>query len=436
MHCHRHALPLIAIFLAVSAVRTSLGCDYTVRDIGFVSLGPASYSIVLVGPETKGFGKEDQAAAAPWEMQLVSLASTNARELPPAIAQHIALHGSTWSLWVVDRDRRSLLLDSADHRDDLATIKEVIATSFDTPLMRELADHSLKSFAQVVLVDRENDSQIAAAEEAASSLKRLEPMLPRPISHPAHVIVVPFHQRQIERVLIWALGLDNLPNTTPALAILYGRGRMAGPALVGDEIQLRASIGQLALVGESCECETDRSWLGERSIPMFWDDESSRQAASVLGFDPGNGQVQAEIKKVLGRGSRNARPEGRPDQIERIVAGYFETDVSATVRPPLVIPPGRQQTSIIATVIAGSGWGFDENIEDQPESPVSGTQKTMSHDQDVASASDDPHEHSDNETQQPGDESSVFRIGIATWVAIVVAVVFAAAKICMAQKRK
>lgn len=378
-------------------------CDYTVRDIGFVEFGSLKYSMMVVGPEAAQYTQAESSVLNDWNVSLVTVSSENQAALPTAIQEALERNERPWSIWLVDGSRRCLRLASATSFDDLPTLEAVVEKYLNTPRAQELAREAVGSFAQVVLFEVETDPHATVAQATAATLSKLEPMLPRPISQPARVMIIPRIERMQERVLAWALGGDEMGLAEPVMAVIYGRGRLAGPALRGDEIVLENSVGQMALIGESCECETDRSWLEERTVPMRWDVELARQAAQTLGFDPDNGQVQAEIKKVIARGRANSRPDTAGDQIERIVAGYFESGLASGEPELLTIPPGRSESKVQATIIRGSGWDFD------PPSQTAGGPDNVAIDADLqdAVAQDNLSQSSSQLAEGTGQPSSV-----------------------------
>lgn len=413
-------LGCILIFaLASAAGRRCMACDYTVRDIGFVRLGSPTYSVIVVGPTARTYEPADKELLSNWNINLLSVGQSSISTLPNSIQDVLSSDEYSSSIWLVDSTRRSLLLETAESPELLPSMAEVVDKHLATTRMREMGRGSLRSFAQIVLFDVDAQSRLSDAREAAQSLRDLEPMLPRPITLPAQVVVIPQSDRQAERTLVWAMGLDDLEESEPAMAVVYGRGRLAGPAMRGSEIELRTSIGQLALVGESCECETDRSWLDERTLPFFWTDENSRQAQLTLGFDPSNSQVQAEIQKVIERGSRNSRPQKAGDQIERIVSGYFESQVSGQQPQLLAIPPGKTLPSVSATVIAGDGWDFDDSVASTDSITQSSSETTSDH---------HTHRESDRDIQDPSLSSGAAkRINMKWLVVAAIGIVLAVA---------
>ncbi len=364
----------LATAVVFSCGATSFACDFTVRDIGFVPPEKPRYTLIVVGADSHVLDEETVELAGRWGLQTLCMTWASAGDLPEHLEAHRRSSSEKTTVWLVDDRRRGLLLDTiADAPRELA-LSDVLDEQLGTPYQRQLQRGATRSFAQIVLFEGE-PSAVEQARKAAAALKQIEPMLPRPISLPAQVIVIPVDQREHERVLLWALGVDDPRVSAGVMGVIYGRGRLAGGVMVGDAITHASAVAQLALVGESCECETDRDWLDERSLPFYWDEEQDRSATGILGFNPGNAQVQAEVRRVIARGRRqNSGRNG--DTIERIVASYMESQVEGYQPARLTIPPGADSAELAlnATVIQGEGWGFDdgqakiqESANDSPE---------------------------------------------------------------------
>ncbi|GAB5407203.1 MAG: hypothetical protein Aurels2KO_54340 [Aureliella sp.] len=351
---------IVALVLTFANCATlTIACDYTVRDIGFVPLEKPRYTLMIVGDQSHELDEDTVELAGRWGLQTLCVTWKSARDLPVAIQAFRETSSDTTTVWLVDHVRRCLLLDELVDPPAKLALSAFLREQLETDCQLQLHSGATRSFAQIILFEGEPPA-IDQARKAAAALREIEPMLPRPISMPAQVVVVPEDQRQQNRILLWALGVDELESAENVMGVLYGRGRLAGPVMLGEAITHERVVAQLALVGESCECETDRDWLDERSLPFYWDEEQDWVASGILGFDPGNVQVQAEVRRVIARGKR--QNQGRSgDTIERIVASYMESQVEGYQQPVLEIPPGSKNTELAvnATVIQGDGWGFD-----------------------------------------------------------------------------
>ncbi|TVP99868.1 MAG: hypothetical protein EA381_09225 [Planctomycetaceae bacterium] len=397
-------------------------CRYTVRDIGFVELRGAEYSLVL--------SEVDDAAPAGGSFRLPEgWAESLARELggsnlrwqwgggqeagsrvPPEMNRARSVVAT-----LVDRQGRSLELglwksrggaETAAGADDLEQLVRLVFS----PGRERMAREGIGAFAHLVVVegtDRElNERAWAIAQEAGAAIRKVEPMLPRPIAFPVRVERIGLDQRLRDPVLEWSLGGDPADPAKadaagsprePMVAVVYGRGRLAGPVMVGDAIGIHETLAQLALVGESCECETDRRWVEERILPHRWTAGDRQRAAASLGFDPESPLVRAEMIRIVSQGVRDAaeraardaatseRPAGTAaGAIERWLLGYGESELraygaesAAAGGAPTIVgaertePDGTGQGEVApgplspvkARVIQGDGWDFDEQAE-------------------------------------------------------------------------
>ena len=100
--------------------------------------------------------------------------------------------------------------------------------------------------------------------------------------------MIPHQDIGKERALIWSLGMDWQATEEPQASILIGRGRRLGPALKGDAITSVQLQEMLAVAGQDCECDLDRSWMQGPRMPMAWGPERQQASYQWLGFDPEN----------------------------------------------------------------------------------------------------------------------------------------------------
>jgi hypothetical protein len=115
------------------------------------------------------------------------------------------------------------------------------------------------------------------------------------------------------------------------VAVLIGRGRRLGPTLKGDEITAGKLQQILAVAGQDCECDLDRSWMQGPMIPVRWGPERQQSAYNNLGFDPDNPLVKAEISRILARGKNPIRVNGTDSigsDLDMLLLGYSEEVLS------------------------------------------------------------------------------------------------------------
>lgn len=372
------------------------GCQYTVRDIGYVDLRGAEYTLVITCP------KHLQSQLGDWDY----LDDTNVKMMFDSAGQTTTVKNETSQCQVelVDALGRRLLVGEFD-RDFQNVSQSVFERLFGSPTISRLRRKAIPSFVQIVVFNVGDDRSIERAkstvDEAVKAIKRIEPMLPRPLSRPIDVIHVSAEELANEALLGWCLGINNEPHVEPAVAVVYGRAKLAGKVLRGDNISSRELLSQLALVGESCECETDRSWNDELVLPFYWPTEFRKTASSSLGFDPESPLVQAEIARIIQRGPTDIRQPGSRtgdgvDDIEQLLLGYEERTIRSgnglqeTTRDGDSHQNSEASSDVAVVLQTGDGWGFEEAAPDETvnDPSFSETENTVSNG--LANLSTDP----------------------------------------------
>jgi hypothetical protein len=346
-----------------------LPCRYTVRDLGFVDLSGPDYLLRLHADD-----ESDRTPAADFE------AESNLR-----FERVAATDGPRWSL--VREGRPDLLLSgietSLGDMGAAAALEHVLGSA----VLTRISSDALDTFAFALIVEGsergDNEALHDLVAEAEQRLDSVADQLPRRIDWPLRTIVVKAGDREQEAVLLWALGLDQeeFGPTDSAIALVYGRGKLAGPVLVGEELELREVLAQLVLIGESCECETNRAWADEPRLPLRWTDKQRAAASAALGFDPDSPMVKGEVARILARGPKDIVDRPR-DSIEALLFGYQETDLGrdalAAARggtPDAPASPVPERADDLRVVEAGEGdWGFadDGAVELTPAGPGQG----------------------------------------------------------------
>lgn len=357
---------LSSVFFFVAAQYQAWGCQYTVRDIGFVDLRGPEYTLVVSCPESL------QNQLGDWEY----LDDCNIRILFELTGDQLpeGIRSPECKVELVDFAGRRLLV--GEYQSDFQSVsKRVFDRLFGSQTFTKLRERSIDSFAQIIVFELGDPQSIEQAnmaiDEAVKAIKRIEPMLPRPLARPIEVMRISAETIKEEPLLAWCLMPDASTKQGPMVAVIYGRTKLAGKTLRENRITSRELLSQLALVGESCECETDRSWNEELVLPGFWPAEFRRKASSSLGFDPDSPLVQAEISRIVERGPKGAKdPSSRNgdgvDDIEQLLLGYDERTVAvrgdALENGDAISHANTDQVSSDVAVVlhSGDGWDFSE----------------------------------------------------------------------------
>lgn len=310
-----------------------LACRYTVRDFGFIDLSGPRYRLCLVHQGTGVAEAVVEEATRLCDRTNVVVEIVNAGERP----DHPAAASRSTGVVLVDDEGRALRLGSlAGEISALPALADLVVTS---PLRQEIVGEALARFATVVLIESTDAARNEAAgrtvDTALTMLGSIEGELPRELGAPIQQQLITVQDRAVERVTLWAFGLDDLPPEEPAVFIVYGRLKRAGLPLRGDSIDTIEVLRQLVTAGQSCECETSRDWFNEPSLPHRWSDQQRRAAVGQLGFDPSSPMVQAEAIRILERGLFADGLEGakirREEDAASLLFGYSEFEIGEPV---------------------------------------------------------------------------------------------------------
>jgi len=358
--------PRLASLLIVMLVGVVLACKYSVRDVGFVDLSEDQYGLYL-------FLSDEASEGMPRDARTIATATFLESNLSLQVA-HLGLepeHASLWMAKAIGIDTfPAALLRSPDGQslriplpsgsstavtdDDLWTLMEETVTS---PKREWLLGQLLDAFSVIVLLEstdvEQNDAAHEAIEGAIDSIKELMPRMPKPVDTPPAVLTIPSAERSQEAIMLWSLGFDLDLTDEPQAAILIGRGRRLGPPLQGGLITRTKLKQMMALIGQDCECDLDRSWMQGPMVPLRWDSDQQQQAYKKLAFDPESPLVKAEISRILARGP-NARGEASGQSsvsMDALFLGYSEELVDAVTggsesKPEPTISPEETKTDV------------------------------------------------------------------------------------------
>jgi hypothetical protein len=191
----------------------------------------------------------------------------------------------------------------------------------------------------------ENERARGAAVGAINEIAGMMDQLPKPVERPPQLFVLPASSFAREKVLLWSLGVEVDRPDEAHVAVLYGRGRRMGPLLSGKGITKERISNLLGIVGASCECGLDRSWMQGPMFPLVWGEDLQSAVVKQGGFDAESPLVKTEISRILamgrraglgGAGGNGSEEDGFLGYTEQIVA--FENDSGAEETAPTLAP--------------------------------------------------------------------------------------------------
>jgi hypothetical protein len=327
----------VSVCVSVSAVM----CRFTVRDVGFVDLGDPGYRYYTFVSDAQSLG-----------------ATESSRKLAEAIFADTNIEFTVVDpLDDLDQTGREYLRDLKIKRfpttvlvhPDGRAIEMPIEGSFDASaasvfesvassrLRTRITEAVLRRYCVVLLAEcddaKKNEDATRAVATAFAAIKKVFDKMPKDVGTLPELIAIPRTDQADEKILLWSLGVKAVSakesREHPAVTVLTGRVRRFGTTLEGEDINEDSVLGILAKAGESCECGLDRSWMRGMRVPLRWDADTRQLASDVLGFDPENPLVKAEISSILAKGP-NGQPgtDGGPPTVADLLLGYSEAAIA------------------------------------------------------------------------------------------------------------
>lgn len=314
-----------------------LGCKYSVRDVAFVDLSRETFDFITMVPSSEMDvmkARMRPVANAVFLDSNVRLSWVTAENAPthPAFAKvDRSLRAPSFCLYREGYTPLPLSPPKSLSTMEDADLWAWLETMVQSPIRRMMEEKLLEAYAVVLVVEgpdaRENQRVRQAADSAAASIAKLIPGMPKPVDVPPQVVLVAADRIGQEAPLLWSLGLDGESPKAPQAAVVLGRGRRLGPVLKADEVTATKLQEILAVAGQDCECDLDRSWMQGPMMPVRWGPDREQAAYKALGFDPENPLVKAEISRILARGKNPVTGEESDTigtELDMLLLGYSE----------------------------------------------------------------------------------------------------------------
>lgn len=331
---------IIALAAAAAAIPSAHACRYNVRDVGFVDFGSEPYK--LYGFVDNSMTAEDRDSVerilfaalidSNIESEIVNIGE-DPRDAPLARWRECGSPAAP-ALALVSETRGALNIPLDLDAGLKPALWEAVDKALASPARTELLETCINTYGAVLLVegnDAETNEKLrgvcaAALESIADSMDSL----PKEIRNPPELVTIPQNRVAEETVLLWSLGMEAAAEGVPHAAVLYARGRQIGGVLKGNAIVQSELANTLSMVGLSCECGLDRSWMMGTMFPLQWSGEYRQMAMQSVGFDPGNPLVKTEISQIMARGA-GARPlsPGEVSSPGDPLMGYAELSFNA-----------------------------------------------------------------------------------------------------------
>jgi len=318
-----------------------MACRYTIREIGFSDLGSVPYKAYFFINSTTT--REDQETLK--KLSFALLYETNLRfeiihteeDKDSEAIQYV----SKYKIRVFP----SLVVVSPEGESHVYPLKREIGLLTESvwllleqlvwsPVRRSIVDQLLQSYCVVLIVEGTDAAANAHAmkevTEAVNDIAQTLDQMPKVVHAPPSVVVIRTTDRLNEKVLAQSLGLSETVSKNPAVAVIYGRGRVLGPVLRGGLITKRTVFNLLTVVGADCECGLDHSWILGRMIPLRWESFVQAELVKFLGFDVESPLVKTEMSQIISLKPENAE---LLNPMEENLLGYVEKRVEVEEKP-------------------------------------------------------------------------------------------------------
>ena len=299
---------LVSIALGVCPHLTSLGiaeeltrCKYSVRDVAFVNVHGKSWQLRLVKPP--GISSE---SFETWNLALRNqLSDSNIayawHDSESDIGKQIRRSNpNADQLPLMDLVRLGVTENPVGVPSTIK-LEQGLRLLSQSPARNEIFSKVVDDLCVFLLVESGDKSKDAAAKsELMAAVKRVNDQmwtLEKPTDSGPSFVVVPKSRRLEEKWLLSSLGIAD--DSQPAVAVIYGQGRLLGGVLFGDEITVDAIVTRASICGQDCECSLNRNWLYGVQILHRWNKTLERRSEESLDFDPNSAFVIAEVAQIL-----------------------------------------------------------------------------------------------------------------------------------------
>jgi len=283
-------------------------CRYTVREIGYTDLGNTDfYLYMFVNDDTEkevleGFQQIGYAVLLDSNVK-ISIVNIDRETEHPAL-KYINLKNRKRDLleilFISPFGKAKLISKQISFEKD--EFWEMMESLVNSDIRAKMNAELVKSYGALLLVEGSNPIENARVREIAK--KAIEEILlitksmAKPVDLPVRLYEIPYEKRGSEEILLWSLGVSLL-DEAPSLVTLFGRGRMMGKALKGNEINTKEVFKLLSIIGADCECGLEKKWILGSTVPLRWSMNTRSILTKELGFDVENPMVKSEMSQIL-----------------------------------------------------------------------------------------------------------------------------------------
>ena len=305
-----HKKLLVTCLIGVLYSLNIFACRYTVREIGFSDIGSIPYILYIYTksdmPEKDNSTIKKLSYALLYETN-IKIEIINIDEERDSITQYYLnkyiIHSFPSALFVSPYGESMICSFNYPGRSFDKSVWLLLENIASSTIRNSITDMLLRSYCIVLMIEGKdagkNENTLHKAKEAISEISGLLDQMPKIVNSQPGILVISHEKIHEERILLMSLGIKAEKIVEPSIAIIYGRGRIIGPVLQGEQITQKRLFNLLSVVGADCECGLDQSWILGRMIPLRWESSVQSELVRFLGFDVENPLVKSEMSQIL-----------------------------------------------------------------------------------------------------------------------------------------
>jgi hypothetical protein len=300
------SLLLIVTFLFHDA----FACRYTIREIGFSDVYSKNYQLLIFTNSITS--KEEILTIRQFSnmllrdsnvtLDLVNIDEQNSSPNLKFLSQYNP-HTFPFAVFVSPEGKSMLCSYTTTDRlfsdSSFPLFESLVSSSARDEIIKKL----IRSYGVVLIIegtdDAENRRVKNAAKEAVKAITGSMEQMPKVVNEPPEIMAVPHNKVNDENILLFGLGITEKNKDDTHVAIIYGRGKLAGPVLMDEQINTKRIYNLLTLVGADCECGIDNSWIIGDVIPLRWGPSEQAELTKHLGFDVENPFIKTEMSQII-----------------------------------------------------------------------------------------------------------------------------------------
>jgi len=355
---------LIIFILLIVFLSQAKGCEYSIRDMGFVDIMSVPYHLYFFVEDKTPEDFISIFTETSYTIFMDSNVKFEVVNVNKQISSSLLEYLHFWNIEkfpaviLVSPEGRSMVLPVSvpgkPFKETLWSSLESVVTSLKR---KEILNHIVRAYCIVLLIEGKNKADNNRIYNMIADLRRkiakTMSQLPKRIDEPPYIVKIKQRMLKQESVLLWSLGLNFNDVNEPCVSIIYGRGRIIGPVFKGKQILRNRLYNILSVIGLSCECGLDRKWILGTLIPLKWGEKIQANVVKFLGFDAESPMVKTEVSNILSLGAYSMNTDSSKSDFDK----YTEELIKFNNEPVRTrISPSRYRELVTPANVASKSY--------------------------------------------------------------------------------